>query len=172
MAKGIQNVIQSAGKKPGKKKVTRARATQQTQQQKAETPILTSAERRDAAHANLARPERVPMAANYEKLGAIARIYRRDGYHLRMFSDKPGRLAQALTAYWVFVTDDDGNNVTYQKSLRKMHLMELPHDLWLAEKALRDSKFNATLEKDTTLEPGQYVPAGKIGALSVDQTDD
>lgn len=172
----MNNVIQAA-KQPAKKKaavkkkVTRPRATSQTPQQKAENPIQTSAQRRDAAHANMARPERVPMAANYEKLGAVARPYIRDGYHLRFFRDAPGRLEQALTAYYVFVTDDNGNNIVYQKGLRKMHLMEIPNSLWEAEKSLMNAKIDARVKKDARIEPGQYVPDGKSGPLSVDNTD-
>ena len=162
-----------ASKKKSAKKVRalRARATAQTPQQKAETPLQTSAQRRDAAHANTARPERIPTGANYEKLGAIARPYRRDGYVLRMVSDRPGRLAQMLSGYWVFVTDDSGNNVVYQKGMRVMHLMELPLHLFEEDKRMKDAKNNATIEKDATIDPGQYVPAGKVGPLSVDSTD-
>ena len=181
---GIENVIQSpAGevkskpkakaktKRKAKRKPGRPRATPQTPQQKAETPLMTSVERRDAAHANMARPERVAMAANYEKLGAVARPYIRDGYHLRFFRDAPGRLEQALTAYYVFVTDDSGNNVTYQKGLRKMHLMEIPNHLWEAEKALMQQRIDARIHKDSTIGSDQYVPDGKAGPLSVDNTD-
>ena len=184
---GIENVIQpallpieetktetkskvKAKRKPGRKP-KRPRATLQTPQQKAETPLMTSVQRRDAAHANQARPERVAMAANYEKLGAVARPYIRDGFHLRFFRDAPGRLEQALTAYYVFVTDDNGNNVTYQKGLRKMHLMEIPNDLWEAEKALMQAKIDARIQKDAEIGSDQYVPIGKAGPLNVDHTD-
>ena len=169
----LQNVIQPAGKKKAsaKKKPLRARATPQTPGQKAETPVLTSVQRRDAAHANTARPERVPAAANYEKLGAVARPYIRDGYHLRFFRDDPGRLEQALSAHYVFVTDDFGNNVTYQKGLRKMHLMELPNALWDDEKALLKQRIDARVQSDAKIGADQYVPQGKTGPLSVDNTD-
>ena len=173
MKSGIQNVIQPAGKKAAaKKKPLRGRATPQTPGQKAETPVLTSVARRDAAHANTARPERVPVAANYEKLAAVAMPYRRDGYHLRFFRDDPGRLEQALSAHYVFVTDDFGNNVTYQKGLRKMHLMELPNHLWEEEIALLNKRIHATVQSDAQIGDDQYVPQGKTGPLSVDMTDD
>lgn len=181
MSEGIQNVIQppapkvkaKAKRKPRSVKgAQRPRSTPQTPEQKAETPLMTSVQRRDAAHANTARPQRIPIAARYEKLGSIAKLYEREGFHLRMHRNDPGRLAQALSAYYVFVTDEQGNNVTYQKGLRTMHLMEIPNELWEEEKALLKSKRRNTIEEKQQIGPDQYVPEGKSKPLTIDQTDD
>lgn len=148
------------------KGVTRPRATAQTALEKAETPLMTSIQRRDAAHANNARPERVPMAANYEKLGSIAKIYEREGYHLRMFRDEPGRIDQALRAHYVFVLDEQGNQITYRKGLRTMILMELPNKLWEEEKALLEAKTSDIVKAKQEVGKGQYIPDGKSQPLT------
>lgn len=148
------------------KGVTRPRATAQTPLEKVETPLMTSIQRRDAAHANNARPERVPMAANYEKLGSIAKLYEREGYHLRMFRDEPGRIDQALRAHYVFVLDEQGNQITYRKGLRTMILMELPNKLWEEEKRLLEATTSDRVKAKQEVAPDQYVPDGKIQPLN------
>lgn len=161
----------SKRRKPRKDKgIKRPRATQQTPQEKAETPLTSSEQRRDAAHANRDRPTRVAMNANYEKLGAIAKAYIRDGFHLRFFSDQPGRIGQALSAHYIFVVDDQGNQVVYQKGLRKMILMELPNHLWEDEKALMLAKTIDIVKAKQKVGEGQYVPDGQIQPLVTDPT--
>jgi len=126
-----------------------------------------------AAHANKARPDRVPMGGAQLKLALPAGIDLTEDFVPRWFLDKPGRLEAAEAAYWEYVTyQDSTDKVSRPSGANTMFLMKIRQEYWDESQQLKTynikrlSKANNQLKK--TGSTHQYFPSGHGEITTVD----
>ncbi len=144
-----------------KSKVTRGRTGSDLPQAMQETEKgLTAGSREEAAH-SAGRPKRVAMS-NMKKL-EVPNSLLEDGYYYRWFQDKDGRIAQAQSAYFEFVVDEQGNNYTRSVGVYPMVLMRLPQQYRDEDLLLKKQRVAATMEEESVIGRGEYAPNHRTG---------
>ena len=102
------------------------------------------------------RPPRVPMAT-----GLKLEFGKRPGYVRRLFATKPGRIEQALAAYWEFVLDDTGEKISRPSGEYRLYLMEIEKRYYDEDQELKNKKNLDIMRKEQKLAEGEYLPEGR-----------
>jgi len=116
---------------------------------------------REAAAHSAGRPKRVSMN-NMKKLD-VSEGLMEDGYYYRWFQDRDGRIAQAQSAYYEFVTDEQGNNTTRQSGPYTMQFMRLRQEYRDEDLAAKKAAVKATLETEAGIGHNEYAPDPETG---------
>ena len=117
--------------------------------------------RGDKAKENPQRPARIPMSAG-NKLQAP----KREGYQ-RYWAitgpDHPGKLDEMKAAWWDFVLDDSGQQITRPAGKGNTHvLMEIKQEYYDEDIAAQQKRnIDATQKTLQTLGEDEYVPMGQ-----------
>jgi len=105
-----------------------------------------------------ARPERVSMGQG-KNLDTPGVTKEADNYYYYWFSDRPGRIAKALQAYYEHVVNDMGEIERRGSS----YLMRLPIKYREEDLRLKKEKVARTLAAETKLSDNEYAPGSKSG---------
>jgi hypothetical protein len=124
---------------------------------------LESGSREEVAHSS-GRPERISMS-NMKKLEVPENI-KEAGFYYRWFQDRDGRLAQAKSAYYEHVVDEQGNNYSRPSGPHTMHLMRLPMEYREQDNKLKKQRVLATLEAEAGIGANEYAPDGRESAIT------
>lgn len=119
---------------------------------------LVSGSREEVAH-SAGRPARISMG-NMKKLDVPAGMLE-EGFYYRFFQDREGRIAQAKSAYYEFVVDEQGNNYSRQSGPYTLYLMRLPQEYRDEDNALKRKRVLATLDEEAQLGSNEYAPDDK-----------
>jgi hypothetical protein len=119
---------------------------------------LVAGSREEVAH-SAGRPTRVSMG-NMKKLGVPDGLIE-EGYYYRFFKDSEGRLAEAKSAYYEHVVDEQGNNFTRQSGPYTMYLMRLRQQYRDEDNSLKRKRVAATLEQEAQIGANEYAPDEK-----------
>lgn len=117
--------------------------------------------RGDKAKKSPQRPARIPMSAG-NKLQAP----KREGYQ-RYWAitgpDHPGKLEQMQAAWWEFVLDDSGQQMTQPAGKGNTHiLMEIKQEHYDEDMAAQQARnIDATQKAIQTLGENEYLPLGR-----------
>ena len=114
------------------------------------------------------RPPRIPMGQGMN-LDTTGLELDRENFAYRYFYEDPnkgGRIARAQAAYWEFVVDTDGNQVTHPSGEGVLKLMRLPIEYYDEDQELKRQRVRATLDQEAGIGSGQYVPDGKSAVIT------
>lgn len=154
----MDNLNQNTGrKKPGPKpkaKVERGRTGADLPPAMQEQGAVHGSREASAHSAN--RPPRVSMG-NMKKL-EVPEGLMEDGFYYRWFQDREGRIAQAQSAYYEAVVDEQGNAFTRQSGPYTMRLMRLPQQYRDEDNALKRKRVAATLDQEAQIGANEYAP--------------
>lgn len=117
--------------------------------------------REEAAHSS-GRPPRISMS-NMKKL-EIPESLKEEGFYYRWFQDRDGRIAQAKSAYYEHVADEQGNNYCRPSGPYMLHLMRLKQEYRDKDLVLKKARVQATLEAEAGIGAGEYAPDSKTGS--------
>ncbi len=123
--------------------------------------MSTTNSRSNNAHANKARPVRVPMSAG-NKLH-VGEEFKKEGFQLYWQVNKPGLIGQMERAWWAQVKDERGEVVTIPAGNGDMlHLMEIEQKYY-DEDITKQQKQNldTTTKQAQELGDNEYVPLGR-----------
>ena len=124
--------------------------------------------REEVAHSPK-RPPRVPMGATL-KLAFPGLIKDTDKYHYRVYSERDGRLAQALLAWYEHVPDHSGNNAMHP-GFTGQYLMRIPIEYYQADQKLKQDKLAGKIKEEQVLQKDEYLPDGRHHVLQKDEYD-
>lgn len=124
--------------------------------------------RESAAHSTK-RPQRIMMGGDDLILTVPQRYLKPDGYY-RWIADREGRIERAKAAWYDFVTDENGVNITRSSKGTKMYLMVLDKQYRDEDVALKQKKYHASINQEANADLGvRGVQAdtdkGRAGAL-------
>jgi len=124
---------------------------------------LVSGSRDETAH-SAGRPERVSMS-NMKKLD-MPESLKEEGFYYRWFQDRDGRIAQAKSAYYEHVVDEQGNNYCRPSGPYMMHYMRLPMKYREQDLKLKKQRVADTLETEAGIGANEYAPNGGESAIT------
>lgn len=133
-----------AAKKNTEKKTTRQRTgSELPEHMAAANPALQDHSREDKAHGKDRAP-RVPMNTGDLSLTVPDGVIK-EGMVARWFEDRPGRIDQAKAAYWDFVTDSNGSNITRHSGDKLMYLMAIEKKYYDEDQAAKMKNYLSTV---------------------------
>jgi len=112
------------------------------------------------------RPARIPMVAGYK----LAYSHLDPNYHHCWVQDSGSKISQHRQAYYEFVKED-GKNVERASGAFPLYLMRLKNEYWQEDQDLKHQRTVATLQKEQSLEAGDYIPGEKEGRTHVLEKD-
>ena len=125
-----------------------------------------SADPREAAAHEPDRPKRVTMQGAL-KLTVPPGLIKAD-YTARWFRDKDARITQAQGAYWEYIKDAEGKNLSRPSGPYILYAMQLPNKYAEEDRALKRAKIAARISKEAAIAPNEYSDHGTDSALSVE----
>lgn len=130
---------------------------------------MQTPDRADASHAQGGdsrdpnagkRPARIPMQKGHN-LRIPGIILDQENYHYHWFTEnpnRPGKIEQALGAYYEHVTDADGKQISRPSGPSVTYLMRLPKEYWDEDLRLKKEQAERTLAQEAGLAPNEYAP--------------
>lgn len=106
------------------------------------------------------RPDRIPLHSGMN-LYVPESILERDKFAYRWFAEnaiKGGRVESARGAWWVMVTDGDGNILKRPSGQDVMYFMKIELEYWKEDQELKRARSRATMTKETGVGEGEYAP--------------
>ncbi len=131
---------------------------------KQEATQLTPTNRETTAHGNEGRPERVSIGAKQEKLARLAAPYMQgEGtkwHHVFVEDDDKGNVDTYKMAYYEFVTDSKGNQISYPSGAFRLVLMRILLEYFKEDQALLEKESSDMLMTKIELnrQAGEYSP--------------
>ena len=116
---------------------------------------------REAVAHSAGRPKRVSMN-NMLNLAAGEEALE-NGYYHRWIIGRDGRVPRAQAAYYEFVTDEQGNNMTRVSGPNTQYLMRLPQHYRDEDLAAKKAAVQATLETEAGIGQNEYAPDPETG---------
>lgn len=128
-----------------------------TAEMKKTMPGTVPSSRKEAAHTPKGRKPRVSMNTSSKLI--VPESMKEEGYYYRFFTATPGRINQALDAYYEIVTDEQGNNVSVEYKNSTSILMRLPQEYRDEDLLLKRKKAAANIEQEASVdEENEYAP--------------
>lgn len=146
-------------KKAEPKKISRGRTGADITQNSAEHLQVKAGERDPKVSV---RPDRVPMQGAL-KLSIGSYKMDKENYAYHWFADstqRPGRMTQALAAYWEYCTDEQGNNIEKPSGPETLFFMRLDMKYALEDKALKRKKIRDRMAEESRIGADEYAPDG------------
>ena len=114
--------------------------------------------RSNSAHANKARPARIPMTAG-NKLH-VPESLKKEGFQYYWAIDRKGMIEQFEAAWWQKVKDERGDNVTIPAGNGEVHYLMCLEQKYYDEDIKRQQQMNidTTAKQAQTLGDSEYVP--------------
>lgn len=156
-------------KKVSKKKRTRRTQAQMRAAAAASDPVNASVSRDEQAH-KPKRPARIPLGQgkNMSISPELKAKLDSEGREAHWFSNKDGKLERAQGAWWEFVKDEQGNNITRPSGARILFLMAIPKEYADKDRALKASKVTDTMRRESAIGQGEYAPDGGDSAVTIE----
>lgn len=110
-------------------------------------------ETRESAAHSTKRPKRIMMGGDDLILSVPARYMDPNKYY-RFIADREGRIDRAKEAWYEFVTDENGVNITRSSKGTKMYLMALDKEYRDDDVKLKQKRYHASINQDTNSDLG------------------
>ena len=107
------------------------------------------------------RPPRVSMTKGQNLGLAYGIVLDEENYHYHWIAEhplRPGKLQEALAAWYEHVTDKEGRPVQRPSGAGTMYLMRLPMEYWKEDLAEKKRLSEETMDKELLLGPNEYAP--------------
>lgn len=108
---------------------------------------------RDTSAHSTRRPARVMMGSADLVLTVPDRYLDKDKYH-RFIADRDGRIEKAKQAWYDFVVDENGVNITRSSKGTKLYLMALDKTYRASDVKLKEEQYHASISQEANADLG------------------